>query len=67
MTIGNHKQTVNPIPNPIPFGPPINKQNTRNPIVVKIDNVNIIMYLSHPQCNLIQLVKRLKRFNHMLI
>ena len=33
MTIGNHRQTVNPIPSPIPFGPPISKQNTKNPIV----------------------------------
>ena len=46
MTIGNHRQNVNPAPNPIPFGTPISKQNTRNPIVVKIANVNIIMYLT---------------------
>lgn len=46
MTIGNHRQTVNPAPNPTPFGPPISKQNTKNPIVVKTDNVNIIMYLT---------------------
>ena len=46
MIIGNHRQTVNPVPSPIPFGPPISKQNTKNPIVVKIANVNIIMYLT---------------------
>lgn len=46
MTIGNHRQTVNPAPKPTPFSPPTNKQNTRNPIVVKIANVNIIMYLT---------------------